>query len=165
MRFGTLYCYSHLFNVVFVSFTARVHRCCEWELTVAWLYIKPTLFTIGEFFFWRDVVHWLVDLIGYSTITSFHSSICLVFYLWIAIISLYYFNSYSTPYTLRKCSTLSHLDLFKSCLLTVHATGTTSTLLLIYVTNLRLSRLWLSARRVWTSNFLLFVVHPLHKPG
>ena len=94
--------YSHLFNVVFVSFTARVHSCCEWELTVAWLYIKPTLVPIDEFFIWRDVVHRLVDLIGYSTITSFHSSIYLVLLsLWTTIIFLYDHNSYSTPYILR----------------------------------------------------------------
>ena len=102
MRFGTLYYYSHLFSVVFVSFTACVHRCCEWELTVAWLYIKPTLVPIDEFFIWRDVVHRLVDLIGYSTITSFHSSIHLVLlYLWTTIIFPYDYNSYSTPYILE----------------------------------------------------------------
>ena len=102
MRFGTLYYYSHLFSVVFVSFTACVHRCCEWELTVAWLYIKPTSVPIDEFFFWRDVVHQLVDLIGYSTITSSHSSIHLVLlYLWITIIFPYDYNRYSTPYILE----------------------------------------------------------------
>ena len=88
-----------------LAFTGVVSENLQWpDCTLSQLYLQ-----LVNSSFEGTIVHWLVDLIGYSTITSFHSSIYLVSYLWIAIISLYYFNRYSTPYTLRKCSTLSHL--------------------------------------------------------
>ena len=79
---------------------------------------------INKFFIWRNVVHWLANVIGYSTIASFHSSISLVF-----LTDIPHFKAFSLHSKLKSCPWFIFYYKFSELLVT----STTSTLLLVYL--------------------------------